>query len=375
MQGELQSATTTVTVSVKNEDDDPFVFQYSFYSVSLKPGQAPGKLDVNPASVNATSRDPGEPRYRLEPQNVPSASDYFSLDLGTGELSLTKELDGSVDESVLFLVKVSLFQGPSVAEGKWHKALWFQGGEGTREGVASLVVYLPDEKPTEDVEFEFESYSFDVGPVSAGGEVARINVTCGGCDYQVSIQGPDKDIFAFDKGTGTLSAREDLLAEEAYTVELRADTIDDVDIARVEVRVTSDGGSGGGGSGEEASGEGGSNVAAIVLGVLLGILILGGGGGFLYFRKKKKAVEKPFSQVQDSLRNMKGANAMEKGSVAESREDSIHSNEGFTGDETASEQEGSDDTSEKEVKVATLYPSIGEAKFEEVPLETVEESV
>ncbi|CAG0900253.1 unnamed protein product [Darwinula stevensoni] len=126
-QGDRMSATASVTVSVTNEEDDPFVFQHPFYTVQLELNQESGVLDVLPQQITASSADPGMPNYRL--QRLGSRT-YFH-DFETGELSLIQKLDDSITTDMIFLV---------------------EAGEGNREGSASLIVFLPGNEGTTTTE-------------------------------------------------------------------------------------------------------------------------------------------------------------------------------------------------------------------------------
>ncbi|CAG0904097.1 unnamed protein product, partial [Darwinula stevensoni] len=223
--GPLQSATAQVTVTVLNEKDEPFIFEEAFYTVQLcllsSMNTALNRLSMalRPRKSSQTSEKTVPLVYECRSKSSTwtraaldeIALSFFTIDHNTGALSLTASLNESITSDVFFLVKA---------------------GAGVREGTAALTVYLPKEDlPAQDVEFQFESYSFTVKPLLGGETIAELNISCS------LMCRADKDFFEFVM-PGNLIAKNGLAAGRQYAITLRAESADDVDIAQVRLRWT-----------------------------------------------------------------------------------------------------------------------------------------
>ncbi|XP_063243672.1 cadherin-99C isoform X2 [Bacillus rossius redtenbacheri] len=113
------SATTTLTVDVKDDDDqDPsFVYQGCIsmdgvcvnpeYKASVSSGKLAGVLDVHPEKIQAVDMDMlnAPIRYSFLSGAPPSYSDYFDIDPQSGAVRQTRPVDTSVAKRFEIIVK------------------------------------------------------------------------------------------------------------------------------------------------------------------------------------------------------------------------------------------------------------------------------
>lgn len=100
-----RSATTTLCMNVMNINDNAPEFGATSYTASVMEGDPPG---TSVANITASDKDDDRLRFSLLGQQ-----DYFSINPGTGEITVSKDIDvadilrGSSDDSAYLTVRVT----------------------------------------------------------------------------------------------------------------------------------------------------------------------------------------------------------------------------------------------------------------------------
>ncbi|XP_037784089.1 uncharacterized protein LOC119580176 isoform X8 [Penaeus monodon] len=113
------TATADLTVNVENRQDEPPLFGYKFYYSTLESSTAGEVLVVKPEAIQAENVEGTGVTYSMEnARSDVNGLEYFTIDSGSGTVSVTKDIDNSFleHERVSFILKAEATTGGGGAD-------------------------------------------------------------------------------------------------------------------------------------------------------------------------------------------------------------------------------------------------------------------